>query len=189
MISDARHSLSVTMETFPSWSAARPSSRTKPYSPFFKSQFSDADANKMDGTIDGIEPETFRVVLRFMYTDMLPRDVELSTELLQRLLAAADTFHMDGLKHTCAQKLWELVSPETVAATICCAEAHNCPELKDKCIDFLLAQEDVWTVVLSEGFRQLALCFPSVIDELRERVGYEMPSPEESFTIDDLIMS
>ncbi|TVU04989.1 hypothetical protein EJB05_48136, partial [Eragrostis curvula] len=74
---------------------------------------------------------------------------------------------MDPLKVASAEKLWERVSPETVAATMCCAEAHYCPELKDRCIDFFVEEEDRAVAGLSEGFRQLVLCFPSLIDELR----------------------
>nr|CAB3481485.1 unnamed protein product [Digitaria exilis] len=46
-------------------------------------------------------------------------------EMLRCLLAAADR-----LKLVCAKKLWDSVSAETVAATLACAEACRCPELK-----------------------------------------------------------
>jgi hypothetical protein len=46
---------------------------------------------------------------------------------------------MDELKTRYAQKLWERVTPENVAVTLCCAEAHNCPELKARCIDFFFS--------------------------------------------------
>jgi hypothetical protein len=44
-------------------------------------------------TLHGIAPATFRVVLRFMCTDVFPGDDELAespSEMVQHLLAAAD---------------------------------------------------------------------------------------------------
>ncbi|KAL6644516.1 hypothetical protein ACP70R_016124 [Stipagrostis hirtigluma subsp. patula] len=146
-------------------------------SPVFKAQlFGSMAESKMDSiTLHDIQPATFKILLRFIYTDALPTDKDLDSssadELLRHLLAAADMYHLDRLKLMCAQKLWERVSAEAVATTLGCVETYNCPELKKKCIDFIVAEENFKKVVLSQGYLLLMQSFPSVIDEIRARVG------------------
>ncbi|KAL6644515.1 hypothetical protein ACP70R_016123 [Stipagrostis hirtigluma subsp. patula] len=146
-------------------------------SPVFKAQLlgSMADAKIPCITLHDIQPATFQILLRFIYTEALPmtdKELESSsgTEWFQHLLAAADMYQLDRLKLICAQKLWEDVSAENVASVLGCAELHNCPELKKRCIDFFVVQENFNTAVLTEGYLRLMQSFPSVIDEIRARV-------------------
>jgi speckle-type POZ protein len=116
-------------------------------SPVFRAELfgSMAEARMTSITLHEITPATFKVMLRFMYTDALPGEDELgdsSTEILQDLLVAADRYALDRLKLMCAQKLWDKVSADTVATTLACAETHNCQELKSKCINFLAVEEN-----------------------------------------------
>ena len=120
----------VDRETFPAHRAVLAAR-----SPVFKAQLlgSMAEANMSSITLHDIAPATFKVMLRFMYTDAYPADDELgdsSDEMFRHLLAAADRFALDCLKILCASKLWNNVSVDTVATTLICAEPYNCPELK-----------------------------------------------------------
>jgi len=127
-----------------------------------------------DITLHDIAPATFRVMLRFMYTDALPADSELGdspSETMKNLLAAADRYALERLKLLCAQKLWEAVSADTVASTLAFAETYSCPELKNKCIGFFATGGNFKKAVLTKGFVQLVQQFPSIVDELRERIG------------------
>ncbi|KAF8653760.1 hypothetical protein HU200_061876 [Digitaria exilis] len=127
--------------------------------------------------VHGVEPETFEAVLRFVYGGTLPGDGEI--EMLRSLVAAADTFGMERLKLACLDKLSESVSVETVVATLGFAETHSCPELRKKCIDFFMEEENLCKAAVSEGYVQLMLRFPSVADELRERLFF-VPRLESS---------
>ncbi|XP_002444723.1 BTB/POZ and MATH domain-containing protein 1 [Sorghum bicolor] len=146
-------------------------------SPVFKAQLmgSMADANMSSITLHDIVPATFKVMLRFMYTDACPEESELGDypdEMFRHLLAAADRFALDRLKLLCASKLWDNISVDTVAATLICAETYNCPQLKKKCIDFFGEGKDFKTkALLTEGFAQLVQNFPSILDELRQKLG------------------
>ena len=87
-----------------------------------------------------------------MYTDALPRDDELGDspfEITQHLLVAADRYALDRLKLICAQRLLDSVSVDIVGTTLVCAEMYSCLELKSKCIDFFLAEENFKKAVLS----------------------------------------
>ncbi|GJN15677.1 hypothetical protein PR202_gb02613 [Eleusine coracana subsp. coracana] len=133
-----------------------------------------AEATMSSITLHDIAPTTFSAMLRFMYTDALPGNDELGdapARMFENLLAAADRYALDRLKLLCAQKLWDGVSVDTVADALACAEIYNCPELKNKCIDFVVAEKNFKSVVLTEGFMQLGQNFPSIIDEVRKRVG------------------
>jgi speckle-type POZ protein len=145
-------------------------------SPFFKTKFfgSGADTTSSNINLDEIEPATFKVLLKFIYTGALPGDDGLGCspplEMFHHLFAAADKYGLHRLKLICAQKLWENVSLDSIANTLDSAEMYNCLELKTKCIDFLVADENFNKVVLTEGFVHLGQKFPSLIAELRERV-------------------
>jgi speckle-type POZ protein len=145
-------------------------------SPVFKAKFfgSGAGATSSNISLDDIEPATFKVLLKFIYTDALPGDDGLGCspplEMFHHLFAAAEKYALHRLKLICAQKLWENVSLDSIATTLDFAEMYNCLELKTKCIDFLVADENFNKVVLTEGFLHLGQKFPSLIAELRERV-------------------
>jgi len=87
------------------------------------------------------------------------------------LLLPIDRYALDHLKIICIQKLWDNVSVDTLGDVLACAEIYNCPELKTKCIDFVVAKKKFKKAVLSKSFMQLGLKFPSIIDEVLERVG------------------
>ncbi|TVU05080.1 hypothetical protein EJB05_48231, partial [Eragrostis curvula] len=145
-------------------------------SPVFKAQLlgSMADAKMPSITLHDIAAATFKVMLRFMYTDALPGDDELGDspiEVFEDLLAVADRYALDRLKLMCATKLWENVTVDTIVATLSCAETYNCPELKRKCIAFFADEKNFKKVVLTDGYIQMAQKFPSILAELREKMG------------------
>jgi speckle-type POZ protein len=150
-------------------------------SPVFKAQLlgSMADAKMPSITLQDITPATFKAMLRFVYTDDLPGyegegsgDLdEDKAETIQDLLAAADRYALDRLKLLCARKLWDGVSTDTIGATLACAETYNCSELRKKCIDYFADEKNFKKAVLTDGFVELVQKFPSILAELRVKVG------------------
>ncbi|KAF8646577.1 hypothetical protein HU200_065801 [Digitaria exilis] len=135
-------------------------------SPVFKAQLlgSMADAKMPSITLQEIAPVTFKAMLRFMYTDVLPEgekndEVPTTEAFYQDLLAAADRFALERLKLLCAKRLW--------------GDAHRwrCPELKEKCIDFFADEKNFKKAVLTDGFAQLVHKFPSILAELRDKTN------------------
>ncbi|XP_052205491.1 BTB/POZ and MATH domain-containing protein 3 isoform X2 [Diospyros lotus] len=118
-------------------------------SPVFKAQFFGLVGNpNMDKVVlQDLEPSIFKAMLLFIYSDKLPDAHEIvgstslstSTIMVQHLLAAADRFGLDRLKHLCEAKLCEEVCVDTVATTLSLAEQHQCPQLKAICLKFAAA--------------------------------------------------
>ncbi|CAO2162697.1 unnamed protein product [Urochloa humidicola] len=145
-------------------------------SPVFQAEFfgTMSDATSPSIKLQDIEPEVFKAMLVFLYTDELSEDEEFGetvTEMMQHLLAAADRYALDRLKLMCAQKLWNIISSDTFASTLACAETHNCPELKRKCIDFFAVEKNFKKIVFTAGFMWLVQKFPDLAAKLKERVG------------------
>ncbi|CAL5005186.1 unnamed protein product [Urochloa decumbens] len=143
-------------------------------SPVFKAELfgSMEEATMTSITLQDIEPAAFKIMLRFMYTDALP-DNELrdcTIEMMQHLLAMADRYALDRLKHICAIKLWENVSVDTVASVLASAEAYNIPQLKSKCMDFFAMEKNFKAAAFTDGFAVLLQKFPVLAAELRRRV-------------------
>ncbi|KAF0898135.1 hypothetical protein E2562_001783 [Oryza meyeriana var. granulata] len=144
----------VDGETFPAHRAVLAAR-----SPVFRAELlgSMAESKMSCITVQDIEPVIFRALLRFIYTDELPGDIMVledssSTattrdELFKKLLAAADRYDLSRLKLMCAQKLWETLSVETVMTMIVYAKMHSCPELKKRCLDFLLTGKNLESVL------------------------------------------
>ncbi|CAL5001071.1 unnamed protein product [Urochloa decumbens] len=133
-----------------------------------------SDATSPSITLQDMEPEVFKAMLVFVYTDELPEDEEFGdsvTDMMQHLLAAADHYALDRLKLMCARKLWNIISVDAFASTLACAETHNCPELKSKCIDFFAVEENFKKIVFTAGFMWLVQKFPDLAAKLKERVG------------------
>ncbi|CAO2192169.1 unnamed protein product [Urochloa humidicola] len=156
-------------------------------SPVFKAQLlgSMADATMDSITMHGIEAETFRIMLRFVYTDALPADEEIGDSLvhtLRRLLAAADRFALDRLKVICDLKLRDNVSADTVAATLACAERYSCVELKNKCMTFLDDEKNFKAAMLTDGFTELVRQYPSFVATFRPKLQVMYP---DAFPGDD----
>ncbi|CAL5011200.1 unnamed protein product [Urochloa decumbens] len=125
-------------------------------------------------TIKDIQPDVFRALLHFIYTDsMLPSmddlDREEWKELIQQLLVAADRYDVQGLKSVCENALCERLDVETVAAMLALADQQNCNKLKSACIDFII-RPDKWDgVASSEGFDHLKRSCPSILVDVLEK--------------------
>lgn len=134
-----------------------------------------AEATMSAITVQGIAPEIFRFMLQFLYTETLPTDDELGDfatrfKTFVQLLAAADRYALDRLKLLCAKKLWDNMTLDLVARTFSFADTYNCPELKTKCLDFMIASSP--RVFVTQGYFDLGARHPHLIAELRQKVGH-----------------
>uniref|UniRef100_M8CAY1 Speckle-type POZ protein n=1 Tax=Aegilops tauschii TaxID=37682 RepID=M8CAY1_AEGTA len=145
-----------------------------------------------------MESAVFKALVQFIYTDTVPEfrqqewdgeaiytdsapkleqqeeaDTKAGTVMTQHLLAAADRYGLDRLKLICAFKLSGGINVDTAATTLTLAEQHNCPELKARCVQFIIKTSATLDAVLAtEGYKHLeASCPLVVIDLLRSARG------------------
>jgi speckle-type POZ protein len=119
-------------------------------------------------TIEDIQPAVFRVLLRFIYTDSLPDNV--NTEMIRLLLEAADRYAMERLKLVCQSIMCEGLDADTVATMLGLADQHNCDKLKDACFEYIEMLDNMDVVVATEGFKDLMVTCPAlVMDALEKR--------------------
>ncbi|XP_066374293.1 BTB/POZ and MATH domain-containing protein 2-like [Miscanthus floridulus] len=122
--------------------------------------------------VQDVEPAAFETMLRFVYTDVAPPELDDDDEpagltMAQHLLAAADRYGLDRLKAICEAKLAGCVDVGTAATTLALAEQHGCALLKAKCVDFVTGSPETLDAVLAtEGYAHLAASCPLVLAEL-----------------------
>jgi speckle-type POZ protein len=127
-------------------------------------------------TVEDMQPDVFKSLLNFIYTDALPvfdDDIDDNdySEIIKHLLVAADKYAMDRLKLLCASILVEHLCVETVATTLALADQHNCKSLRDICIEFMASSDMMRDVVATQGYANLKITCPSVIVDVLEKTS------------------
>ena len=131
----------------------------------------EANAPSAPITVSDMNPDTFKPMLRFIYTDRLPTVLD-GDEAIRSLLAAADRYGLDRLKLLCAKRLLDKMSVSTITGLLDCAKTYNCPELKTKRIDYAVDDKSFKRVALTDGFRELMDTSPSILSEIRDRLEH-----------------
>ncbi|KAK3121309.1 hypothetical protein QOZ80_8BG0650490 [Eleusine coracana subsp. coracana] len=126
-------------------------------------------------TGEDMQPEVFKALLQFIYTDSLPDwddlDVDGYCEILRHLLVAADRYALDRLKLLCASLLVKYLDADTVATTLALADQHNCEKLKDVCIEFMTSSGEMEAVVATHGYANLKRTCPSILVDVLEKIS------------------
>ncbi|CAN6282306.1 unnamed protein product [Urochloa humidicola] len=119
--------------------------------------------------IEDMEAQDFEALLRYMYTDTLPPEMEGKGEaaaMLPDLVAAANRYGMEMLRVLCEERLREFVDVRSVAAMLAFAGEHRCHELKEACLRFLGEPDNLREVVKMNGLEHLSKNCPSVLVDL-----------------------
>ncbi|KAM3193764.1 hypothetical protein ACQJBY_070409 [Aegilops geniculata] len=160
-------------------------------SPVFMAEFFGDMKEKCSQSVEikDMEATVFKALHPFIYTDTVPEfgqqaeaDVEaVYTDtvpefgqqeaavmvMAQHLLAAADRYGLDRLKLICACKLSGGVNVNTAATTLALADLHNCPELKARCVEFIIRTSATLNAVLAtEGYKHVKASCPLVVIDL-----------------------
>ncbi|TKW08274.1 hypothetical protein SEVIR_6G018800v4 [Setaria viridis] len=132
------------------------------------------EANEQVVMIEEMQPDVFRALLHFIYTDSLPDmddpEGKANGEMIHHLLVAADRYAVDRLKLVCQSILCKNLDVETVSTTLALAYQHNCERLKDICLEFITSSSSVMdSVVATQGYKNLKTTCPSALVDAFEK--------------------
>ncbi|KAK1610099.1 hypothetical protein QYE76_033772 [Lolium multiflorum] len=117
--------------------------------------------------VDDMEPQVFRALLCFAYTDSLPVDETKEEDAMcQHLLVAADRYDLKRLKLVCEEKLCKYIDVSTVGTILALADQHRCDGLKNACFHFLSSPTNMTAALATDGFQHLSRSCPSVMIQL-----------------------
>ncbi|XP_015573516.1 ARM REPEAT PROTEIN INTERACTING WITH ABF2 isoform X2 [Ricinus communis] len=102
----------------------------------FDGGYREKDARDIE--IPNIRWEVFELMMRFIYTG----SVDVSLDIAQDLLRAADQYLLEGLKRLCEYTIAQDISLENVASMYELSEAFHAISLRHTCILFILEQFD-----------------------------------------------
>ncbi|KAH0470813.1 hypothetical protein IEQ34_000536 [Dendrobium chrysotoxum] len=91
-----------------------------------------------DIEIPNIKWDVFELMMRFIYTG----SVEISTDVAQDLLRAADQYLLEGLKRLCEYAIAQVVNLDNIYSMYELSESYNAMSLKQTCILFILEHFD-----------------------------------------------
>ncbi|KAA0049377.1 ARM REPEAT PROTEIN INTERACTING WITH ABF2 [Cucumis melo var. makuwa] len=107
----------------------------------FDGGYREKDAKDIE--IPNIRWEVFELMMRFVYTG----SVDVSLDIAQDLLRAADQYLLEGLKRLCEYTIAQDISLENVSSMYELSEAFNAISLRHTCILFILEQFEKLSVM------------------------------------------
>ncbi|XVF38170.1 hypothetical protein REPUB_Repub20aG0077300 [Reevesia pubescens] len=105
----------------------------------FDGGYREKDARDIE--IPNIRWEVFELMMRFIYTG----SVDVTLDIAQDLLRAADQYLLEGLKRLCEYTIAQDISLENVSSMYELSEAFHAISLRDTCILFILEHFDKLT--------------------------------------------
>ncbi|KAK1680369.1 hypothetical protein QYE76_041217 [Lolium multiflorum] len=126
-----------------------------------------ADGSGSVVRVHDMEPQVFKALLCFLYTDSLPEmEKEEEDVMCQHLLVAADKYAMERMKLVCEDRLCKYINVNTVANILALAQLHSCAGLKSACLHFLTSPGNLRAAMDSDGFHHLTTTCPSLLKDL-----------------------
>ena len=113
--------------------------------------------------ISDVDPNMFRLLLRFIYGGAVPSSENLKKEA-RDIIRAADRFGCTGLKHAAEAKLASTgIKTENTAEMILFADATSCALLKEAALDYFVANAEA--VMATDEYEQLTQA-PAIMKEI-----------------------
>ncbi|XP_008552120.1 TD and POZ domain-containing protein 4 [Microplitis demolitor] len=126
----------------------------------FQSNMKEARENSI--TIENIEIDVMKEVLKFMYTG--ETSAEDNYELALKLLDVTDRYQIIKLKNFCESTIFRYLSLNNAIYIAIEAEKHNADTLREMAIKFIVKNID--TIVLLNDYKQLGSSHPGLMSEI-----------------------
>ncbi|XP_064939232.1 ARM REPEAT PROTEIN INTERACTING WITH ABF2-like [Musa acuminata AAA Group] len=136
----------------------------------FDGGYREKDARDIE--IPNIRWEVFELMMRFIYTG----SVEVTTNIAQDLLRAADQYLLEGLKRLCEYAIAQDVNIDNISSMYELSEAFHAMSLRHTCVLFILEQFD--KISIQPGHSHL---IQRIIPEIRNYFAKALrPNPRNS---------
>lgn len=122
----------------------------------FTSEF--AEASSRQAVISDIRPEVFEVVLKFLYSNDNPYDIQ---EDAEDVLIAADRFGIKDLVRYCEWYLTEKITQENYIKRLQLADTYSCKQLMKSVVTFM--KENYKLLAKSVEWKKVKNNFPSAV--------------------------
>ncbi|CAM8986102.1 unnamed protein product [Rhodiola kirilowii] len=132
----------------------------------FDGGYREKDARDIE--IPNIRWEVFELMMRYIYTG----SVDISLDIAQDLLRAADQYLLEGLKRLCEYTIAQDISIDNVASMYELSEAFNATSLRHTCILYILEQHD--KLSMKPGHSHL---LQRIIPEIRDYFARALTKP------------
>ena len=109
--------------------------------------------------IEDADPETFKMMLRYIYCGRLPDELEANA---RKLLPLADKYDLPEVRDACVHWMEKSLSKENVCETLIMADLYRCPKLKKKCLKRL----NRWKSEMADDIKTVLLDHPQLLLEL-----------------------
>ncbi|TVU40999.1 hypothetical protein EJB05_14487, partial [Eragrostis curvula] len=146
-------------------------------SPVFKADFFGPAKEESTGYIRicDMNPEAFKALLHYMYTDTLPETMPFSSReevalLAEGLLLAADRYDLKNLKLLIEDKMCKNIDVSTVLPMLALAEQHQCGKLKKLCLEFIASDQNTRATMALDDVERLARSHPSIVKEVITKI-------------------
>lgn len=132
---------------------------------YFQAMFKDGfkESTEKEIEIPDVDPKIFEIILKFIYNDQLPEDLE---PIAKELLPAADRFLVPPVVKKCKDKLCEMISLENCVELLILADTFNQAELKLKVFSFIGCNMN--DVIKSEAWKMLKKNYSTLAFETME---------------------
>lgn len=100
--------------------------------------------------VDNVEPEIFEAVLKYIYTNQIPNNLEL---IVKNLWLATDKFELKCLKEACQKYLITNLSVTNCVDLLTFVDAYSAKDLKEKVLQYI--RTNINEIVVTEQWKQL----------------------------------
>ncbi|XBI34698.1 hypothetical protein VPH35_120474 [Triticum aestivum] len=150
-------------------------------SPVFESEIALAPTtgeNIAELRVDGMDADVCKALLRFIYTDSPPAQLEEApATTVEQLLMAADRYELKKLRAACEEALCKKIDVSSVATALALDERYGCPALRKACMRVLSSPDNLEAVAASsDGLEKLKTLSLSVLLDLFDK---NMPLREQ----------
>ena len=154
-------------------------SRSRIFKSMFDGNYKEKEASCIP--IPNIRWSVFEAMMRYIYTGT----VDVTPDLAQELLQAADLYMLDSLKKLCGAAIAEHLTPENVEAAFELSEAYMASDLANSCCMFVLENPEACSKEVVQICALMSKMIPrlenAIVSHVAEQIRIKVDYPEREY--------